>query len=141
MVLLFTAACTVAFIAEMAGFFLWDILQFSDILPLAAYICGDAPVKCLTWLLGGPLNFFVVMPLGSLLGIWLVDRLIFKSPCHHKLGILTGFIMSILGGWFFYVVAAGRVDWLISAYIFPFVIAFFSLIGYNAVSVFRLFKK
>lgn len=45
------------------------------------------------------LTNFVGMPLGALLGIWLTNRFLFKSPNITFLGILAALIVNALGLW------------------------------------------
>lgn len=95
---------------------------------------------------------FLGLPIGGLLGISMVDKLIFKSQGYNKLGIVIGFSLSTFGtvlvGWILPIFDIRFFDWIlpvvhinIDILVFPFVVAFFAVIGYNSIRLFSFFKQ
>ena len=83
------------------------------------------------------LMFFWAFPVGGLWGIFVVDKLIFKSPSYNVLGIIIGLLLSFLGmGLGFLAPAILHVSTNILIFFLPSICALFSLIGYNSVGLF-----
>ena len=89
-------------------------------------------------------------PLGCSLGIYVIDRLIFKYSNHTGWRILAGFLLGFFGiftVWkvlplfgmnvFLWIPPVCRTD--IDAYVIPFITAFFSLVGYHSIGIFSYF--
>lgn len=91
------------------------------------------------WVLLHLAAVYLGLPIGSLLGIFLVDKLFFKVQGYNVLGIPVGFLLCVLAialsTWFLQGTRGN-----IGLYLMPFIASFFSLIGYNAAGLFQLFK-
>ena len=97
---------------------------------------------------------FVGLPVGSLIGIWVVDRIIFKVSLNNFSGMAIGFLLSVLGVvlvlWILPLIKVDIVTFVpgfssmgydVYVYFAPIMIAFLSTVGYNSVSLFRLFTR
>lgn len=76
-------------------------------------------------------GLFLGVPIGALVGISLVDKLIFKSQGSHMIGILVGFILGefgvVLGIWLLDQIGVRAI------FLIPFMVTCLSLIGYNII--------
>jgi hypothetical protein len=82
---------------------------------------------------------FLGIPIGSVLGISLADKLFFKSRGFNVSGIVVGLLLCVL--------AVALATWLlrgrtgnIGMVSIPFIASFFSLVGYNFPQLLRLLK-
>ena len=95
---------------------------------------------------------FLALPLVCPLGMYFVDKLIYKSTIHSAWKILFGFLTSIFGVVFFMRIlpffGVNTCDWIpvingvdYADYVYSFIAALFSLIGYKGVGLFEYIKR
>lgn len=79
---------------------------------------------------------FVILPIGSLAGIHLIDRLFFSFQGYNFAGIALGFILSILLGGIGGVLLLDKIG-LFAVFFLPLIIVGLSLLGYYLPSMTR----
>jgi glycerol uptake facilitator-like aquaporin len=72
---------------------------------------------------------FAILPIGSLAGIYLVDRQFFSFQGYNLVGIVIGFILSFLVGGITSVLLLDKLGFF-AAFLVPFIIVGLSLLGY-----------
>jgi len=124
-ILEFLIGCFLSIVGFVCFFVLFFLFEYY--LDVEIFFGGDkANVFC---------GLFLGIPIGVLVGISLVDKLVFPSQGYNIYGIVAALILSqlgvILGIWLLDTIG-GKAIFLI-----PFIVTCFSIIGYNSILLIR----
>ena len=79
--------------------------------------------------------WYLGMPIGSVLGIFFTDKLVYKEPGHNVLGMVMGYVFSIFAVIFGIAILGALTSiFMLGA---PFIVAFFALLGYYFASLIK----
>ena len=108
------------------------LLEFiaAGLFALAGFICAWLCATKETYILVGLIGKFLVVPISSTLGVWIVDRLLYRSRRTHFLYLLVAFLLSMIGLALLEITPLDTIDEHILIFM-PSVAACCSLIGYN----------
>jgi hypothetical protein len=138
MVKLFLQYVSGVIVAFILGICVWYLCYFFAIWTGVTFINIPAIVYLIT---------FLAWPLGCSLGMCFVEKLIYKSTIYSAWKILVGFLTSLFGVVLFMLIlpffGIYMYYWVplihgvyYGDYLYPFIAAFFTLIGYNSIRLF-----
>lgn len=110
-------------VTAVVGFgFFWALLRIPGLSRLDMYLGGDK-ASVFTGL-------FLGIPMGGVLGIFLVDKVVFKAQDYNMIGIAGGLALSFILGGLGTVLLMGKLGGQ-AVFIAPFLYVILALIGYT----------
>ncbi len=110
-------------VAGVVGFgFFWALLQIPGLSNLEMYLGGDKA--------GVFTGLFLGIPIGGVLGIFLIDTVVFKAQDYNLMGIAVGLALSFILGGVGTVLLMSKLGGQ-ALFIAPFLFVILALIGYT----------
>ena len=129
-------------IVEFISSFLFSLFGFVFFGAVYDFVCFRIGIELPFGLTGGSTGVIgglsVGIPIGALLGISIVDKLIYKSSSWNLPGIITGFLLSFAGAFVSLWLFRGMIGWASSSFFLTsLTLTFLCMIGYNLKLLFK----